>query len=77
MIQIKEFFQRNTGPGLAAGTLHIALYLPKIQSAWLALGGNRKPFIFNFSQWLKGTNTQVKQIKGELNANQDLLIWNI
>ncbi|MFU0791800.1 MAG: hypothetical protein ACFWT6_17970 [Virgibacillus proomii] len=56
--------------GAWAGTLHTALYLPKIQSTWLALGGNRKPFIFNFSQWLKGTNTRVKQIKGELNANQ-------
>jgi len=55
--------------GAWAGTLHTAAYFPKEMKAWLALGGDRLPFIFNFDQWLKGENVNVKRIKGELDTN--------
>ncbi|AZK46638.1 hypothetical protein [Paenibacillus lentus] len=37
--------------------------------AWLALGGDRLPLIFDFNQWLKGGNENIKRIKGELETN--------
>ena len=37
--------------------------------AWLAIGGNRPPLIFDFDQWLKGEKVNVKRIKGELDRN--------
>ncbi len=55
--------------GAWAGTLHTAVYLPKKMKAWLALGGDRQPFIFDFDQWLKGEKVHVKRIKGELDTN--------
>lgn len=53
----------------SSGTLHTAAYFPKKIEAWLALGGDRLPLIFDFDQWLKGGNENVRRIKGELNTN--------
>jgi predicted choloylglycine hydrolase len=55
--------------GAWAGTIHTAAYFPKEMKAWLALGGDRLPLIFDFDQWLKGENVIVKRIKGELGTN--------
>ena len=55
--------------GAWAGTLHTAAYFPKKRKAWLTLGGDRQPFIFDFDQWLKGEKVNVKRIKGELDTD--------
>lgn len=54
--------------GAWAGTLHTTAYLPGEMQAWIAMGNNRLPFIFDFSEWLAGTNSRVKEIKGKLEA---------
>jgi hypothetical protein len=37
--------------------------------AWLALGGDKLPLIFDFDQWLKGENINITRIKGELDTH--------
>ena len=56
--------------GAWAGTLHTAAYFPKDRKAWIALGGDRMPLIFDFGQWLKGKNVNVIRIKGELDTDR-------
>ena len=55
--------------GAWAGTIHTAAYLPKEMKAWLALGGDKLPLIFDFDQWLKGENINITRIKGELDTH--------
>lgn len=50
----------------SAGTIHTAAYLPKEKKAFFALGGNRKPIIFDLDRYLKGDKINVTKIKGEL-----------
>lgn len=50
----------------AAGTLHTAAYFPKAMKAWFSIGPNRKPVIFDFSEWLRGKDTNVTRILGTL-----------
>ncbi|GIO21547.1 C45 family peptidase [Oceanobacillus sp. J11TS1] len=59
--------------GSWAGTLHTALYLPRELSAWIALGGNRQPFIFSFKKWLQGNKLRATKIKGSLNATDTFI----
>ncbi|WP_077603403.1 C45 family autoproteolytic acyltransferase/hydolase [Oceanobacillus sojae] len=59
--------------GAWAGTLHTALYLPKELSAWMALGGNRQPFIFSFRKWLQGNKLHATKIKGLINATDTFI----
>lgn len=47
-----------------AGTIHTAAYFPKEKKTWLALGGNREPYMFDFSEWLNGTNVNTKRVLG-------------
>lgn len=56
--------------GAWAGTLHTAAYFPKDMKAWIALGGDRMPLIFDFGQWLKGKTVNVTRIKGELDTDR-------
>lgn len=48
----------------AAGTLHTSVYLPKEMKAWISIGANRPPIIFDFQQWLNGQDTAISKIKG-------------
>ncbi|SES63750.1 Predicted choloylglycine hydrolase [Oceanobacillus limi] len=50
----------------AAGTIHTSAYFPKERKAWFIIGPNRNPVIFDFDQWMQGINSNIKQIKGEL-----------
>lgn len=50
----------------SAGTIHTATYLPKEGKALFTIGGNRKPVIFDFKQFVSGKKTNITQIKGKL-----------
>ncbi|CDQ40427.1 C45 family autoproteolytic acyltransferase/hydolase [Virgibacillus salexigens] len=52
--------------GAWAGTLHTAMYFPEVRKAWFALGGDRKPLIFNLENWVQGADIHAKQLKGQL-----------
>lgn len=54
--------------GAWAGTIHTAAYFPKEMSVWFSLGGDQKPLVFNFKKWLQGENTNIKRVKGLLDA---------
>lgn len=51
-----------------AGTIHTAAYLPKDKKAWFALGGNREPYIFDFTSWLEGEEIEVNRLIGEVDT---------
>lgn len=59
--------------GAWAGTLHTALYLPKELSAWIALGGDRGPFILSFRKWLQGNNIYATKVKGLLRSSDTFI----
>src|SRR5690625_151498 len=50
----------------AAGTLHTAAYFPKTKKAWIAIGPNQRPIIFNFEKWLNGNDTLITRIRGKI-----------
>lgn len=52
-----------------SGTIHTAAYFPKQKKAWFALGGNRKPLVFDFEKWLQGENITTKRILGEVDTD--------
>lgn len=52
-----------------AGTIHTSAYFPKEKKAWFALGGNRKPIIFDFGKWLSGEKVTAKRILGEVDTD--------
>ncbi|WP_428912234.1 C45 family autoproteolytic acyltransferase/hydolase [Niallia sp. Krafla_26] len=54
--------------GAWSGTLHTAGYFPNSRSAWFALGGDKRPVIFDFDKWLNGEKIHVKRIRGELDT---------
>ncbi|MEC5424196.1 C45 family autoproteolytic acyltransferase/hydrolase [Virgibacillus sp. C22-A2] len=51
-----------------AGTIHTSAYFPKQKKAWFALGGNKKPIIFDFSSWLQGKKITTKRILGKVDT---------
>lgn len=59
--------------GAWAGTLHTAIYFTQEMKVGFALGGDRKPLIFNFDQLLHNERIQVKQIKGKLDATSSFI----
>ena len=59
--------------GAWAGTIHTTAYSPESLHAWIALGGDRLPFIIDFNKWLNGKNINVKQVKGELDATNGFI----
>ncbi|MGM8215496.1 C45 family autoproteolytic acyltransferase/hydrolase [Bacillaceae bacterium W0354] len=52
-----------------SGTIHTSAYFPKEKKVWFAIGGDRKPFVFDFDSWLKGNNILVKKIHGKINTD--------
>ncbi|TXL66533.1 linear amide C-N hydrolase [Cerasibacillus terrae] len=56
--------------GAWAGTLHTAGYFPNEMSTWFALGGDRKPLILSFENWLEGNDLPIKQIKGWIDSKE-------
>ncbi|MBY7142709.1 linear amide C-N hydrolase [Virgibacillus sp. NKC19-3] len=52
-----------------AGTIHTSAYFPKQKKAWFALGGDRKPVIFDFDRWLRGERVTTKRILGEVDTD--------
>lgn len=55
--------------GSWAGTIHTSAYFPKQLEAWCALGGDQEPTIFNFSEWLNGTDFPLTRIEGEVDTD--------
>lgn len=54
----------------SAGTIHTSAYFPKEMKAWLVIGANRMPVIFDFNKWLQGNQVLVKRMKGELDYSR-------
>ncbi|UJL47277.1 linear amide C-N hydrolase [Virgibacillus sp. NKC19-16] len=52
-----------------AGTIHTSAYFPKQRKAWFALGGDRKPVIFDFDRWLRGERITTTRILGEVDTD--------
>jgi predicted choloylglycine hydrolase len=52
-----------------SGTIHTSGYFPKELKVWFALGGDRKPIIFDFNKWLKGQAFIEKKVIGEVNTD--------
>ncbi|MGN8645714.1 C45 family autoproteolytic acyltransferase/hydrolase [Gracilibacillus sp. HCP3S3_G5_1] len=52
-----------------AGTIHTSAYFPHSLSSWIALGGDKKPAIFDFSEWLTGNDFPVERIEGEVDTD--------
>ncbi|MEK5444100.1 C45 family peptidase [Fredinandcohnia sp. FSL W7-1320] len=55
--------------GSWAGTIHTSAYFPKKLEAWCALGGDQEPTIFNFAEWLNGTDFSIAKIEGEVDTD--------
>lgn len=59
--------------GAWAGTLHTTAYLPREMKAWIALGANRPPLIFDFQKWLDGQPFHATKIKGVLDTDEQFV----
>ncbi|MCM3569038.1 C45 family peptidase [Neobacillus mesonae] len=55
--------------GSWAGTIHTSAYFPKEMEVWFALGGDQKPYKFDFSKWLNGEDLVVEQIEGKVDTD--------
>ncbi|GIN88007.1 linear amide C-N hydrolase [Heyndrickxia sporothermodurans] len=51
-----------------AGTIHTSAYFPNERKAWFALGGDKEPFLFDFSKWLAGENVMLDRMTGEIDT---------
>ncbi|WP_163582057.1 C45 family autoproteolytic acyltransferase/hydolase [Gracilibacillus saliphilus] len=52
----------------SAGTLHTTIYDVDSMDVGIGLGSNRVPTIFSFGEWLKGRNTWIKRVRGEIST---------
>ncbi|WP_173917361.1 C45 family peptidase [Halobacillus sp. Marseille-Q1614] len=52
-----------------AGTIHTSGYLPQDMKAWFALGGDKEPVEFDFSDWLIGKDVALSKITGEIDTD--------
>jgi len=50
--------------GSWAGTIHTTAYFPREQKAWLALGGDQNPTVFDFRNWLAGEALPRDRVEG-------------
>ncbi|MFJ8246410.1 C45 family autoproteolytic acyltransferase/hydolase [Peribacillus asahii] len=55
--------------GSWAGTIHTSAYLPREMKAWIALGGNQEPTVFDFAKWLDGDDIELERITGEVDTD--------
>ena len=55
--------------GSWAGTIHTSAYLPREMKAWIALGGNQEPTVFDFAKWLDGDDVELERITGEVDTD--------
>ncbi|MEH6947592.1 C45 family peptidase [Bacillus sp. JJ634] len=55
--------------GSWAGTIHTSAYLPREMKAWIALGGNQEPTVFDFAKWLDGDDIEIEQITGGVDTD--------
>lgn len=54
--------------GSWAGTIHTSAYFPNDMKAWIALGGDREPVVFDFAKWLEGEDVVLEKIMGEVDT---------
>ncbi|WP_186576109.1 C45 family autoproteolytic acyltransferase/hydolase [Aquibacillus kalidii] len=52
-----------------AGTIHTSAYIPERLEAWIALGGDQEPTIFDFESWVAGQDLKKDQITGEVDTD--------
>ncbi|MGM0753906.1 MAG: C45 family autoproteolytic acyltransferase/hydrolase [Bacillota bacterium] len=55
--------------GSWAGTIHTSAYFPNEMKVWFALGGDREPVVFDFTQWLEGEDAVLERITGEVDTD--------
>lgn len=51
-----------------AGTIHTSAYLPEQQEAWIAIGGNTEPVIFDFADWVAGQAEARTSFDGKIDT---------
>lgn len=77
-IQAYSLFNRTNGPIFKkeyhnwSGTLHSAVYLPKTLQVIVGVGGDSHPLLLSFKDWLQGSNSYIKKIKGILQTEIEL-----
>ncbi|MBM7703447.1 C45 family autoproteolytic acyltransferase/hydolase [Metabacillus iocasae] len=54
----------------SAGTIHTAVYIPNELKVIVGIGGNAKPLIFSFGDWLKGMPVHITKIKGNIETTE-------
>src|SRR5699024_8769266 len=54
----------NSAPAAATG--RPALHCLKGKNAWLTIGPDRSPVMFDFQEWLDGHNTAIPRARGEI-----------
>jgi predicted choloylglycine hydrolase len=52
-----------------AGTIHTTAYLPREMKAWIALGGDQEPIVFDFAKWLEGQDVELERITGDVDTD--------
>lgn len=52
-----------------SGTIHTSAYFPREKKAWFAIGGDREPVVFDFAKWLRGENSHLAKIVGEVDTD--------
>lgn len=52
-----------------AGTIHTSVYLPKDKQVWFSIGGNQKPAVFDFGEWLEGQDFEEQKVHGEIDTD--------
>lgn len=55
-----------------AGTIHTTAYFPKELKAWISLGGDCEPVVFDFKKWLQGEDVTERRIPGQIDTNLGL-----
>lgn len=63
----------STKYGAWAGTIHTAAYFPHELKNWYSIGGNQLPVIIDFNQWIQGTDTVIRRIKGYLESTSNFI----
>lgn len=52
-----------------SGTIHTVLYKPQSLEAWITLGENDTPRVFNFNDWLNGKEISLSPLKGAIDTD--------
>jgi predicted choloylglycine hydrolase len=52
-----------------AGTIHTSAYFPGELKAWISIGGDQEPVVFDFAEWLEGKDIEMEKIRGQVDTD--------